>query len=87
MEHAWAALRKGNPLRTDISWQPVLVEGILAIGAAGTALVLVVWGCLLRYQAWQNSSSSRVLGWAAIIVGLALIVIACLRRTRGMHTA
>ncbi len=39
MDQAWAALRKGHPLRTDIIWQLVLVEGNLAIGLGLYALL------------------------------------------------
>ena len=66
----------------------VLMDNVqINMSAIGAALLLAVWGAASLYQARSDTSSSRLIGWAALIIGGALIGLALLRRQRSMSPA
>jgi uncharacterized membrane protein HdeD (DUF308 family) len=58
----------------------------IRIPGIATAVGLIVWGIVLLYQANQDSSTSKLLGWFALIIGIALVALALLRRQRATAT-
>lgn len=46
------------------------------------AALLVIWGAFVLYLASMDTSSSRLIGWGALIVGAGLILFAVYRRSR-----
>jgi uncharacterized membrane protein HdeD (DUF308 family) len=54
------------------------------IPAFATAVGLIVWGIVLLYQANQDAGTSKLLGWFALVIGIALIALALLRRQRAL---
>lgn len=64
----------------------VLVRGddSVRIGAVIGALFLAIWGIATLYQAANNASTSRLIGWLAVIAGLAYCAIALYRRRAAM---
>ncbi len=55
--------------------------------SAGASLLLILWGAASIYQAIQDTNSSRLIGWAALIIGAALIALGLMRRQRAMEPA
>jgi uncharacterized membrane protein YidH (DUF202 family) len=56
-------------------------------GALISALLLSAWGIVMLYQASSDTSSTRLLGWMAIIVGGGLIGLAIFRWQRSQPAA
>jgi uncharacterized membrane protein HdeD (DUF308 family) len=56
-------------------------------GALISALLLSAWGIIMLYQASSDTSSTRLLGWMAIIVGGGLIGLAIFRWQRSQPAA
>jgi uncharacterized membrane protein HdeD (DUF308 family) len=54
-------------------------------GLAMTSLAFAALGGVLLYQALNNTNSTNLLGWTALIVGVALVGIAMLRRQRSLR--
>ncbi len=66
----------------------VLMDKVqINMSAIGAALLLALWGAASLYQARNDTSSSRLIGWAALIIGGALIGLALLRRQRAAPPA
>jgi uncharacterized membrane protein HdeD (DUF308 family) len=54
--------------------------GNINLQTVGFPLLLVIWGVASIYQASNDASSSRIIGWVALIIGLLLAGLAFLRR-------
>jgi uncharacterized membrane protein HdeD (DUF308 family) len=54
--------------------------GNINLQTVGFPLLLVIWGVASIYQASNDASSSRIIGWVALIIGLLLVGLAFLRR-------
>lgn len=61
-------------------------EAELRIPGIATAVGLIAWGIVILYQASNDSSSSDLLGWFALVIGVALVALALLRRQRTAAT-
>jgi uncharacterized membrane protein HdeD (DUF308 family) len=70
----------GMGLASLVGIAMALDDADVPTGSIIVALLLVVWGGVLIYQVWNDSSSSHLVGWAALVVGLALIGLGLLRR-------
>lgn len=49
-----------------------------------TSLLLAVWGIATIVQAANDSNSSRIVGWAALLIGIGLLALAFVRRQQAM---
>jgi len=62
-------------------------EGGLAVGPLAGATLLAAWGIVLLYQASNDTTSSGVLGWSVLVIGVLLVAVAVYRRQRATTAA
>jgi uncharacterized membrane protein HdeD (DUF308 family) len=57
---------------------------LFPFGAIASAILLALWGVVILYQATTDDSMTRLLGWVAVIAGVALLGLAWFRRQRSL---